>query len=85
VFLKNPTTRQFEYKPRFYHPEEESEDKPRIQFRRLRPRKKTPKRSPIALVILILILIFLIRYLNDLKESEKHNQPMQDIKIEIID
>ena len=85
MFLKSPKMRGFEYKPRFYKPEEMEEEESRIKFRRLTERKPAPRKSVVGSLIVIVILAFLVRYLIQLSDSAKENQPMQEIKLEVIE
>ncbi|HDP99238.1 MAG TPA: hypothetical protein ENN22_08660 [bacterium] len=85
MFLKSPKIRQFDFKPRYYQPDDQpDESQPRIQFRRLKQRRSVPKRSFWGMIIMIIILIFLIRYLAGLVDSENQNRQMQEIRIEVI-
>ncbi len=85
-FFKLQEPRQFEYIPRFYRPEED-EEKPRIQFRRIRHSKRLPKTSPLRLLLMILILLFAMVYLSQQanRPVPQASQPFQVEEIVVVD
>ncbi len=86
MFFKSPQPRQFEYRPRFFRPEPEEDTSPRIKFRRLLNRRQPPKRrSMLGMVILIIMLIFLLYYVLDWGKPQSKQQPMEDLKIKVIE
>ncbi len=63
MFFKNINKpRQFNYRPKFYTPQDE--DEKRIRFKQLRKNKHTKKGSTFRLVILVILLALMSYYLN---------------------
>jgi len=84
MFLKNPKIRDFEFRPRFYKPVTD-EDEKGIKFRNLRHKTPVKRRSFVGMVIIIVVLMFLIRYFYKLLSDDEKNAPIEQLKIEIIE
>ena len=84
MFLKNPKIRDFEFRPRFYKPATD-EDEKRIKFRKLKHKTPVKRRSFLGMIIIIVVLMFLIRYFYKLLSEDEKNVPIEQLKIEIIE
>ncbi len=83
MFMPQHHIRRFSFKPYYYDPEaEETDEKHRIKFRRLRKSPKPEKKPVRRWLILAIGIFFLIWYLQKVQEPPKLE--IQDIRIEDI-
>jgi hypothetical protein len=90
LLVKNEA-RRFSFTPYYYDPlkdaeaEQETEIKPRIQFRRLRRRPVTSGKSIRLKIFLAFILLFFLFYFNGMVREEKSKFEVESIRIEMSD
>ena len=86
--------RQFEYRPRFYHPpEEDSEESTghgRIHFQgrfySSRREGRRQRKSVVGMLLLLLVVVYLLFYLQGLQKQEKrYSGPLKVEDIEVIE
>ena len=80
-FMKLERPREFKIETYYYKPEEETDQKHKIHFRRIRHSKRVPKLNPVRLIFAILALIFVIYYLQ--KKATVLQEPSNPGKIQV--
>lgn len=80
MFLKPPKPRQFKYRPKFYTPQEEVEEGPRIKFRRHNSLKSPPKKSTLLMLLVAIVLAVMLGWWLKIDQADD-----SDFKFEQID